>query len=157
MWGVTQIMIKKGYFYFLIFGMIIGGMGGILAINTLLSYRIDSYIQEITDLKISIEEKNEQVEKLNETLNSRKYIVKDVEIHLECKEKHIDELLKKDLQKKIKDSVKNVIGKEVRKIDVEMLWVVLEGRVIRIGDFSYTLKIKKLLVSETVMIWVEIK
>lgn len=150
-------MIKRGYFYFFVLGIILGGMIGILTINTLLSYRIDSYIQEITDLKISMEEKNEQVEKLNETLNSRKYIVKDVEIHLECKEEYIDELLKKDLQKTIKNSVKNVIGKEVRKIDVEMLWVILDGRAIKIGDFSYILKVKKLLVSETVMIWVEVK
>jgi len=133
---------------------LIGGLIGILAFSCLISYRIDQYHEKINTLEAVIEDKDTRLKKLEETINKKKLIVKKIEVTLENQE---DELTGITLQKHIKEKVDKFIGKEVDKIDADMMWEIIDKRIMKINDKEYRLKVSKLVVSETMHIWVEIQ
>jgi hypothetical protein len=144
---------KEGYFLFFATGFIIGGIIGIIAFSCLVSYRIDEYHHCISALEALIEDKDARLEKLEETINNKRLIVKKIEVTLENEK---DELTRITLQKHIKEKVDKIVGKEVDKIDADMMWEILDKRIMKIKDREYRLKVKKLVISETVHIWIEI-
>ncbi|MGK0467059.1 hypothetical protein [Clostridium sp.] len=144
---------KEGYFLFFATGFIIGGIIGIIALSCLISYRIDEYHQNISVLEALIEDKDTRLEKLEETINNKRLIVKKIEVTLENEK---DELTRIVLQKHVKEKIDKFVGKEVDKIDADMMWEVLDKRIMKIKDKEYRLKVRKLVISETVHIWIEI-
>ena len=145
---------KNEYFLFFSTGFIIGGLLGVMALNCLISYRIDQYHEKINTLEAVIEDKDTRLKKLEETINKKKLIVKKIEVTLENQE---DELTGITLEKHIKEKVDKFIGKEVDKIDADMMWEIIDKRIMKINDKEYRLKVSKLVVSETMHIWVEIQ
>ncbi len=131
-----------------------GGLIGILSFSTFISYRIDQYHHKIKTLESEIEDKNARLEKLEEVINKRKLVVKGVEVTLENEE---DEIAKITLQKHIKEKLDKFIGKEVNKLDGDMLWEVVDKRIMKIKDKEYKLKVSKLMISETIHIWVQVQ
>ncbi|MFT5875559.1 MAG: hypothetical protein ACI8WT_004552, partial [Clostridium sp.] len=93
------------------------------------------------------------LEKLEETINTKRLIVKKIEVTLENEE---DELTRIILQKHIKEKVDKFIGKEVDKMDADMMWEILDKRIMKIKDKEYRLKVRKLVISQTLHIWIEI-
>ena len=144
---------KEGYFLFFATGFIIGGIIGIIAFSCLVSYRIDVYHQKISVLEVLIEDKDARLEKLEETINTKRLIVKKIEVTLENEE---DEITRSILQKHIKEKVDKFIGKEVSKVDADMMWEILDKRIMKIKDKEYRLKVRKLVISQTLHIWIEI-
>lgn len=141
---------ENKHFIILCTGMIIGGLVSIISYNSLVSHKIDEYHQKIQALELIIEDKNLRLEKLEDTIDKNKLLVKNINISLNHKE---DDLTRIGLEKNIRETLNKFVGKEVHTIDAEMLWEVLEGRIIKIADKEYTIKINKLVISETIMIW----
>jgi len=133
--------------------MIIGGLVGIITYNSLVSYRIDEYHQKIKTLELLIEDKNLRLEKLEDTIDKNKLLVKNIQISLNHKE---DDLTRIGLEKNIRETLNKFVGKEVHNVDAEMLWEVMDNRIIKIADKEYKIKINKLVISETIMIWGDI-
>ncbi len=131
-----------------------GGLIGILSFSTFISYRIDQYHHKIKTLESEIEDKDARLEKLEEVINKRKLVVKGVEVTLENEN---DEIAKITLQKHIKEKLDKFIGKEVNKLDGDMLWEVVDKRIMKIKDKEYKLKVSKLMISETIHIWVQVQ
>lgn len=131
-----------------------GGLIGVLSFSTFISYRIDQYHHKIKTLESEIEDKNARLEKLEEVINKKKLVVKEVEVTLENEE---DEIAKITLQKHIKEKLDKFIGKEVNKLDGDMLWEVVDKRIMKIKDKEYKLKVSKLMISETIHIWVQVQ
>lgn len=86
----------KIYFTLFCTGMIIGGLVGIITYNSLVSYRIDEYHQKIKALELLIEDKNLRLEKLEDTIDKNKLLVKKIQISLNHKE---DDLTRIGLEK----------------------------------------------------------
>lgn len=146
-------IIRGGFFLFFCTGFIIGGLVGILVLSSLISYRIDRYHQRINTLEVQIAEKNLSLEKLEETIDKKKLIVKNLEVNLEHE---VDEFTRITLEKHIKEKLGKFIGKEVSKVDPDMLWDIIDGRIVKIKDKNYKYDLTKLVLSETVHIWVNI-
>jgi len=142
----------KGKNYFILFytGIIVGGLFGIISYNALVSHRIDEYHQKIKALELLIEDKDLRLEKLEDTIDKNKLIVKNINITLNHKE---DDLTRIGLEKNIRESLNKFVGKEVHTVDAEMLWEVVDGRIVKIADKEYKIKLNKLLISETIMVW----
>lgn len=143
---------RQGYFLFFSTGFFIGGLAGILILNCLISYRIDQYYNRIKTLESAIQDKNVRLEKLEDTINKNKLVVKNIEVTLGDEE---DELTNIMLQKHIKEKLAKFIGKEVNKVDADILWEVIDQRIIEIEGKEYKLKANKLIISDIVHIWVQ--
>lgn len=143
------------YFITLTIGILIGMVIGAVSLNTLISYRIDEYFKEITYLNSVIEDKDVRLKKLEESVNKRKFILGSIEIILICEEG--DEIDKITLNKHIKEKFNNLLGKEVRNIDIEMVAEVIDKRIMKVDENEYKLNVKKILLAEELKIWVEVK
>ncbi|KEI01139.1 hypothetical protein ADU90_11210 [Clostridium botulinum] len=148
---------KNKYFSFFLAGLFIGGMFGIILINILVSYRVDNYIREIKYLNSIIEEDTVKLEKFQKSKRNR-ILVKKVEIEVIFpKQTDKNDITKIALEKNIKHKYNNILGKEVESVDGEMLCEVIDNRIMKIDDKEYKLKVKKILISSVIKIWVEAK
>lgn len=145
---------KAGYSLFFLTGFIIGVLLGLISLSAFISHRLDEYHQKIASLSSVIEEKNMVLEKLEDSINKRKLIVKDVEVYLNSKE---DKLVNIELEKHIRQKLGTFVGKEVKKVEGDMLWEVINQRIMKIGDKEYRLEANRLVISEVINIWVQVK
>ncbi|AYF54371.1 hypothetical protein FDJ70_05170 [Clostridium botulinum] len=156
MWN-SMDKIKNKYFNFFLAGLFIGGMFGVIIINILVSYRVDNYIREIKYLNSIIEEDTIKLEKFEKSKKNR-ILVKKVEIEVMfLKKNDKNDITKIALEKSIKHKYNNILGKEVELVDGEILSEVIDNRIMKIDDKEYKLKVKKILISSIVKIWVEAK
>jgi uncharacterized circularly permuted ATP-grasp superfamily protein len=148
--------VKRTYKYLLTLftGMICGTALGVMVITSLISYRIDQYHEKINYLETVILEKNAKLEKLEESINKKKVILKDVEIVLHDNADKIDEIT---LEKHIKEKYTKLIGKEVKNIDTDIVFEVIDKRIMIIKDRQYKLRISRLVLTEVLKIWVEVE
>ncbi len=135
-------------------GILIGMVIGVVSLSTLISYKIDEYIEEITYLQTTIEEKDVKLNKLEESINKNRFILRNISIELISEED--DEIDKLTLIKHIKDKYNNLLGKEVKTIDIEMVMEVIDKRIMKIGNREYKLRVTKVLISDELKIWVEV-
>nr|WP_307897645.1 hypothetical protein [Clostridium botulinum] len=132
-------------------------MFGVIIINILVSYRVDNYIREIKYLNSIIEEDTIKLEKFEKSKKNR-ILVKKVEIEVMfLKKNDKNDITKIALEKSIKHKYNNILGKEVELVDGEILSEVIDNRIMKIDDKEYKLKVKKILISSIVKIWVEAK
>lgn len=142
------------FFITLTLGIIIGMLIGAISLNVFISYRIDQYLKEITYLNTIIEERDIRLEKLEESINKSKFILGKVEINLIYDGDEIDKLT---LKKYISQKYNNILGKEVKNIDIEMVAEVIDNRIMKVNENEYKLKVKKVLLTDVLKIWVEVK
>jgi hypothetical protein len=147
---------REGLFFCFCTGLLLGGLIGILIFNTLVSYRINQYHQIIQNMQSMIEDKDIRLKKLEDALNKNRIVVKDFEINLEYVDNEDDEIVTISLQKHIKEKLGRFIGYEVDKIDPDMLWEVIDKRIMKLEDKEYNLKVTKLVITETIHMTVQV-
>ena len=145
---------KLAYGFFFITGMVLGFLGGAALLSMLLSYRIDQYHQKISYLETIITEQFVRLDMLEESVNNHKFIVKKIQITLSGVE---DEIEKIELEKHIKEKYGKIIGKEVRSIDIELIADLIDKRIMLIGDKEYKIKVTKVMLSELLVISVDVE
>lgn len=155
---MDKIEYKARYFTFFTLGLFIGGVLGVIFINLLVSYRVDSYIKEIQYLNTVIEEDNARLEKLEEAIHKKRLLVKEIDVELKFKEKdQEDEITKIALQKHIKEKFSGILGKEVDKIDGDILCEIIDKRIMKLDGKEYQLKLNRIMISQEIKFWVEAK
>ncbi|MCY6369105.1 hypothetical protein OXH55_00405 [Clostridium ganghwense] len=133
-------------------------MLGVIVINLLISYRIDNYMKEIQRLEKVIEEKEFRLERLEEKIDNKRLMVNDIQIQLKYEdEEENDDIVKIALEKHVKDKFKCLLGKEIEKTDGEVLLEIIDNRIMKIGSKEYQLKVKRIMISQVVKFWIEIK
>jgi len=139
---------------FLITGFITGFLAGAAAVSTLASYRIDSYHARIRELEISLEDRDAQLKKLKESINKSRFVLKDIEIVLEYDGDEIDRMT---IEKHIKNKYRNLLGKEVRNIDTDILIEVIDKRIFKLEEREYSLKVNRLVLAEVLKLWISVE
>ncbi len=147
---------KYGFKVFTSFlvGMATGGLIGILGMTILISYRLDQFYEEIAELKSVIEEKDERLNKLEESTNKQRFILKEVKVELIFEGDEIDEI---ELKKHIRNKYITLIGKEVKSIDTDLLEVVIDRRMMELGKNRYQLFIRKVILTDVLEIWINVE
>ncbi len=141
-------------------GLIGGILMGCTLMSTLISYRIDKYHEEIIKLKTHIDENDAKYNKLKESfdsMNKKKFLVSDIEVFLICKDNEEDDFDKMQLEKYIKDRYQDLLWKEVKNIDMDLVVKLVDEDVYRIENKDYKLGVNRVLISDVFKIWVTVK
>lgn len=144
------------YLIILITGFICGTVLGSSAINALVSFRIDAYIERIKYLESDIEEKNIKLEKYQESINNKKFILKGIELNIKLSKINEEEFDSIIVEKSIKEKYKNLLGKEVKNIDIDLVAGVIDKRILKVDGKEYQVKVDKILLSDVMKLWVTI-
>lgn len=133
-------------------GFITGNISGVSAASAFISYRIDRYHQEIQYLHNIINERDLKLERLEESINKSKFVLKGIEIYIESE---VDELDKIELEKAIRKKYTNLIGREVRNIDIEMAAEVTDNRLMKVNNKEYKISVNKLMMADILKLWID--
>ncbi|MFZ5968334.1 MAG: hypothetical protein ACOYVK_14320 [Bacillota bacterium] len=143
---------KWKYFISIMTGIIIGIIIGAFMIIALVSYRVDKYCEEIQKLNAAIEERDERLEKLEQSINSKKLILKDIKIVLIHDGDEIDKIT---IEKYAEDKYCKLLGREVKTIDVDILEEIIDKRIFKVANKEYRLKVTKIILTDILEIWIE--
>ncbi|MBO0530203.1 hypothetical protein EXQ35_07125 [Clostridium botulinum] len=123
-----------------------------------ISYRIENYHRKITYLNNIIEDQQVRLEGLENKLSKKKLIVKKIEVDIKFKNKEIeDELVSIELEKHIKEKFNNLIGKELDKIDGDILVQVVDSRIMKIKNKQYKLKVEKIIIAQNIKFYIKVE
>lgn len=149
---------SKSYGFCICFitGLLVGTLIGTVTITILISYRMDQQYKKIIFLENTIQDRNEKLEKLESSINSYAVVLKNIEIHI-LDNKEIDELDKIDIEKAIKEKYTTLLGKEVKTMDPDILVEVVDKRILKIDKKEYRVNIKKLILTESLKIYVDVR
>ncbi|CAH2214984.1 hypothetical protein [Tepidibacter aestuarii] len=146
--------LKLKYLFSIMSGIIIGVIIGAFIIISLVSYRVDKYYEEIQKLKVAIEERDERLKKLEQSLNNKKLILKDIQIVLTHEGDEIDKIT---IEKYAKDKYHKLLGREVETIDVDIIEEIIDKRIFKLKNKEYQLKATKIILTDVLKIWIETK
>ena len=155
MWSIMGKIKKRSIAFLvtLLAGTIIGAILGTVVLNALISYRIDQYVRQIQYLEGIIQDQEIRFKKLEESINNKKLILKDIKIFLIYE----DEMDKIILEKYIKEKYTSLLGKEIKTIDVDLVTSVIDKRIMKISGKEYQLKVTKIILTDTLAIWIQLK
>jgi len=161
MWSIMGKIKKRSIAFLvtLLAGTIIGAILGTVVLNALISYRIDQYVRQIQYLEGIIQDQEIRFKKLEESINNKKLILKDIKIFLiyEDEDNEEDEMDKIILEKYIKEKYTSLLGKEIKTIDVDLVTSVIDKRIMKISGKEYQLKVTKIILTDTLAIWIQLK
>jgi len=153
--------LKKSGLKFLfcfIVGIISGILIGSVTLSIIVSYRMDTQYRRITYLENTIQDKDARLEKLEKSLNTQGVILKEVEVNLDFGEKEDgDEIDKIDIEKTIREKYITLLGKEVKTLDPDIILEVVDQRILKMEDREYKLQVNKLIVTETLKIFIQVQ
>lgn len=142
----------------ILFGFYIGVITGVLIgaalMTTIVSYRLESFHKMNAYLESVIAEKNTQLEQLEKSVNKGKYILKSVDVVFICEDEKVDILL---FENELKKKYQALLGKEVKSLDAEMIAEVADKRIFRLDNGQYQLFVRKLILTENLKLWIEIR
>lgn len=145
---------KFKYFICLITGIISGILIGMISINALIGYRVDQYHYQIKYLNSIIDDKDVKLKKLEETINKNKFIIKDIKVILMYDGDDLDKLT---LKEHIIEKYDNLLGKEVKDVDIELISGIIDNRIMKIDNAQYKLKVNRIFLTEELILWIEIR
>ncbi|MCR1933358.1 hypothetical protein ACQX0N_01745 [Clostridium tepidum] len=149
---------KNQYFFSFCVGLILGGLIGIVFFSLFISYRIENYHRKITYLNNIIEDQQVRLEGLENKLSKKKLIVKKIEVEIRFKDKELeDELVSIKLEKHIKEKFNNLIGKELGKLDSDILIQVIDNRIMNIENKQYKIKVEKIIIAQNIRFYIEVE
>lgn len=149
----------KANTYFLNFyvGLIAGVIIGSVLAFTLISYKIDTFYEKIAFLENTILEKNAKLENLEKSINSNKFILKDIEVVLLFKENEIDHLETIHIEKTIKEKYSILLGTEVKSIDPDIITLIIDKRILKMNGKEIQLHVNKLRLTEVLKLWIDVE
>ena len=145
--------------YFLNFyvGLIAGVIIGSVLACTLISYRIDAFYEKIAFLENTILEKNAKLDNLEKSINSNKFILKDIEVVLLFDEDDIDHLEIIHIEKTVKEKYSILLGIEVKSIDPDIITLIVDKRILKMNGKEIQLHINKLKLTEVLKLWIDVE
>jgi hypothetical protein len=147
---------KYAYIMNLFAGTIIGVILGIVFLSAITSHRIDFFYERIAALENTILDKNAKLENLEKSINSKRFVLKDIEVILAFEEDGIDELEIMHIKKTVKEKYSTLLGSEVKSIDPEIIVLVIDNRILKMNGKEFQLHVNKLMMTEILKLWIDV-
>ncbi|AOY75493.1 hypothetical protein [Clostridium formicaceticum] len=142
---------KKRYNVLAIF--IIGFILGLAVMNLAQMHTLDRLYRIQNQLNNQLLDREIKLERLNESLNKEKAsIIKDLVIEVEFDG---NSLVKDEIEKTIHFYMADLVGRELWSIDGEMIYKILEDRILDIEGRNIKLRVKYIILSEKISIAVK--
>ncbi|SNX54745.1 hypothetical protein [Thermoanaerobacterium sp. RBIITD] len=134
-------------FSVLLIGIIIGGA----IVNFINGILIEKITFEKESYKMNNLMLHEKIDKLNESLKSQSYkVVTDITPRVNSSNNKI----KIEVEKYIKSKLKDVYGKQIDKVDPDLIFNIFEGRILSIENKKIILKVKYIIINTNIEIYV---
>ena len=147
---------KLNFFTFFVTGFTIGLIIGASGLSILISTKLEKQYEKIAILENTISDTEIKLKKLEESINKKSYVLKDVQINV-IGENIEDQLDKITVEKTIKQKYSDILGKNVNEIDINLVSEVIDNRVFLLEDGQYLLHVKKVFLCDILSIWVELE
>lgn len=143
--------------YSAIASFIVGMLTGAAVINLICGTHVDNAELEIERLNALLAEQNEQIAALEATIaQQEKLAVTEIDVQVSFPDKkEADELSTLEIEKTVKELLKNIRGREVSTLDPLLIVNIVDGRPIQVSNAEFVITVKSLLVSEKLIINVE--
>jgi hypothetical protein len=140
---------------FIFLNIFIGFLLGLVFMNLFHLHTLDRLYRIQNQLTNELLDKEIKLERLRENMKKQSVIlIKDLQITVD----YDGNILTKDkIQKSIQFYLSDLVGKELSMIDGEMIYKILDGRIIEADDKKIQLKMKYIIISERILITVYAK
>ncbi|PKM89869.1 MAG: hypothetical protein CVU87_04000 [Firmicutes bacterium HGW-Firmicutes-12] len=137
---------------------IIGILVGAATLNIVCGKHLEHAKLEIEKLEAKLADQTEQITALEKTLAQRQVlVVTGIEVHVSFKDEALNEEYNTlEIEKSVNKLLKDIRGKKIPSLDPLLITSIIEGRSIKISNEEYILSVKSLLISEKLIIYVEI-
>ncbi|SDJ82481.1 hypothetical protein [Natronincola ferrireducens] len=131
----------------------IGFILGLTVMNLFHLHTLDRLYRVQNQLTNQLLDKELKLERLNESIQSNKAsIVKNLIVDVEFEG---NLLLKDEIQKNIHFYMADLVGRELWRVDGEMIYKILEGRIFEIENRQVRLRVQYIIISEEIRISVK--
>ncbi|KNZ68275.1 hypothetical protein Tfer_3173 [Thermincola ferriacetica] len=129
----------------------LGLVTGASVTNLITGRHLEKAYLEIQSLQDKVADQERQIESLQAELDLRQEsLVKEIKIHVLHDEKYI----RLEIEDFAKGMLQELVGKEVENIDPILVSNILDNRVTEIDKTAYTLRVKAVLVSERILVYI---
>ena len=138
--------------------LILGALMGASIMNFQTGKRIDELHHVKEELSSKLHDKDirlQELEKSLEKVEGKKYTVKSVAIHVTLEKK--DEFVQLELEKKIKELLLEIVGRELDDLDPLTIPAIVNKRKVPVEDDEYSLEVVNTLISEEVVMYLKAK
>lgn len=138
-------------------GLVTGVLIGSVLFCTIISGKIDTFYEKIAALENTILDKNAKLENLEKSINSSKFVLKDIEVVLVFDDNDIDDLEIIHIEKTVKEKYGTLLGSEVKSIDPEIIVLVIDNRILKMNGKELQLHVNKLMLTELLKLWINVE
>jgi len=125
---------------------ILGLMLGITASLFYAGVMLDAQEIELETLYSELIERDSRIERLEKSLQDQRYrVVKNLSVELNLKDPHLNLKLSTAVHQLLQD----LIGQEIDRLDPNLIRSIIDDRIIQIGDQSFSLRLRYLVIAET--------
>ncbi len=152
--AINFLTLTKKELLRLLASFILGIIIGAISLNLIVGPQLDKLLFENKELTKQAKEQKERLSKLEESLaKEENEVIKNLEIKFDSE---VDKHIRQQLEEKVFTIVKDLIGKELKKIDPEPLIRALDQRIIKIDDSEYKLDLNWFIFQQETIIYFEI-
>ncbi|MFO7820067.1 MAG: hypothetical protein R6V17_07510 [Halanaerobacter sp.] len=126
---------------------ILGVILGSSTINLIIGRQLDQLLYERKKLIAKINKQQTKLNKLEKSLAQQKRpVIQNINIEIITK---LDKHIQQDLEEELFKLLNNLIGRDIAKIDTELLATNLEDRIIKTEDENYKSDLKWMIINRT--------
>lgn len=131
----------------------IGFLMGLTLMNLFHMHTLDRLYRIQNQLTNQLLDREIKLERLTESLESKKTtFIKDISIHVEFEG---NPLVKDEIEKVVHFYLADLVGKELWRVDGEMIYKVLDNRVVDVENRQARLQMKYIIITEEISIGVK--
>ncbi|QUH25093.1 hypothetical protein [Serpentinicella alkaliphila] len=136
--------------YLKIYSITLGFLLGLVTMNLFQIHTIDRLYRVQTNLTNQLLDKEIKLQKFNESANEKKvFIVKNLEINIDYEG---NPRVIEDIETTIKFYLNDLVGREVKEVDGDMIYKIIHQRILEIDEKKITLILKYIIINETISI-----
>ncbi|ABR46381.1 hypothetical protein Amet_0142 [Alkaliphilus metalliredigens QYMF] len=142
----------KGWtFYLSVF--LIGFLMGLGIMNLFQMHTLDRLYRTQNQLTSQLLDQELKLERLNENLKSQQvFVVKDLSIVVDFDG---NPLVQDEIENNIRFYLSDLVGRELSRIDGEMIYKIVQDRILHIGERQILLEMKYIIIEEKIQIGVK--